>query len=176
MLIDLLRKRRSIRRFQDTPVSKEHRDLLIEAALRSPSSRDINPWEFIVVEDRACIEQLALAKPHGSGFLKGAPLAIAVCADTTKSDVWVEDASIAALILHLMAEDLGLGSCWAQIRKRSHEDGRSSSDYIAEILGLPKQMQVLAVIGIGHPVEQIKGHTAEKLLHSHVSFEQFGQK
>ena len=98
MLIDLLRSRRSIRRFTDQPVAREQLDLLVEAAVRSFSSKGNNPWEFVVVQDRATIEGLAAAKTHGSSFLRHAPLAIAVCADPAKSDVWVEDAAIGAAI------------------------------------------------------------------------------
>ena len=81
MFIDLLRSRRSIRRFTDQPVAPEQLDLLVEAAVRSFSSKGINPWEFVVVQDRTTIEALAAAKTHGSAFLRHAPLAIAVCAD-----------------------------------------------------------------------------------------------
>ncbi len=175
MFIDLLQKRRSIRKFEDRPVSREQRDLLIEAGLRSPSGRGINPWHFVVVEDKAKIDQLSQAKPHGAGFLKNAPLAIVVCADTTKTDIWVEDSAIAAIIIHLAAQDLGLGSCWAQMRLRTHKDGRSCSDYISKALNLPEHIEVEAVIGIGYPAEQKKGHTADTLLHHQVSFEQFGR-
>lgn len=176
MFIELLRKRRSIRQFEDKPVSPEHCDILIEAALRSPSSRGINPWQFVVVKDKIRIEQLSQAKSHGAAFLKNAPLAIAVCADTSKTDVWIEDASIAAIIIHLAATDLGLGSCWAQMRLRSHDDGSPASDYISKILDLPEHIQVQAVIGIGHPANEIKGHDAKTLLHDQVSYEQFRQK
>ncbi len=176
MLIELLRKRRSIRRFTDHPISPEKRNLLLEAALRSPSSKSLYPCEFIVVEDKERMEQLAKAKPHGSALLKNAPLGIVVCADTTKSDVWIEDASVAALILHLEAEDLGLGSCWVQIRNRPHDEQQSAQEYVAQVLNLPEHIMVEAVIGIGYPAEEKKGHPAEKLLHDQVSFEQFGQK
>ncbi|RMG75366.1 MAG: NAD(P)H-dependent dehydrogenase/reductase, partial [Nitrospirae bacterium] len=52
MFIELLRKRRSIRRYQDREVEREKIELILEAALRSPSSRSLNPWEFVVVTDR----------------------------------------------------------------------------------------------------------------------------
>ena len=109
MFIELARKRRSIRRYLDKPVEKEKIDLLVETALRSPSSRGINPWEFVVVTDPEIIGRLSEAKPHGASFLRKAPLAVVVCADPEKSDVWVEDASIASVYLHLAAADLGLG-------------------------------------------------------------------
>ncbi len=176
MLLELLQKRRSIRRFQDTPVSQEHLDRLLEAALRSPSSKGINPWEFIVVRDKETIGKLSTAKPHGAAFLNNAPLAIVVCADTSKTDVWVEDASIAAVILHLTAADLGLGSCWVQIRKREHDQQSTAQEYLSNVLGLDKQIMVQAVIGIGHPVEEKKGHDASTLLYNQVSYERFGRK
>jgi nitroreductase len=174
MLIDTLRNRRSIRRFKEEPVSKEHKNLLIEAMLRSPSSKGINPWEFIVIEEKETIKKLANSKTHGAAFLKNAPLAIVVCADTSKTDVWVEDASIASVILHLTAADMGLGSCWVQIRLREHETGISSQQYLTNVLNLPENIAVEAIIGIGYPIEEKQGHSESTLLHDQVSYESFG--
>ncbi len=70
MFLSLVQKRRSIRKYLDKPVEKEKIELLIEAALRSPSSRGFNPWEFIVVTDRDLLEKLSKAKTHGASFLK----------------------------------------------------------------------------------------------------------
>lgn len=176
MFIDLLRARRSIRRFTSQPVEQEKLDVLLEAALRSPSSKGNTPWEFIVVTEPERLAQLAVAKAHGATFLQGAPLAIAVCADSAKSDVWVEDASIATTLIHLAATDLGLGSCWVQIRLRQREDGVSSQDFLAELLGLPEGMMVLAVVGIGYPVEGKSGHPQSSLGFDQVSYERFGQR
>jgi nitroreductase len=176
MLIDLLRARRSIRRFTSQPVEQEKLDLLLEAALRSPSSKGNNPWEFIVVTGRERLEQLAVAKAHGAGLLGGAPLAIAVCADPAKSDVWVEDAAIAATLIHLEAADLGLGSCWVQIRLRQREDQTSSQAYLSELLGLPEGLMVLAIVGIGYPADTKSGHPHASLRFDQVSFERFGQR
>jgi nitroreductase len=89
MLIDLLRKRRSVRRFEERPVEEDTIDLLIESVLRAPSSRSLNPWEFVVVRDREMLTRLAQAKPHGAAFLKDAPLAFVVCADPARCDVCV---------------------------------------------------------------------------------------
>ena len=176
MLIELLRARRSIRRYTDQPIANEQIDLLIEAALRSFSSKGSNPWEFLVVTDRELIRELAKAKSHGASFLAGAPLAIVVCADPAKSDVWVEDAAIAAAILHLQATDLGLGSCWVQLRLRGQEGGPTAQDYVTGLLGLPEGLMVEAIIGIGHPVEQKSGHPAASLQHDKVHRERFGQR
>ena len=153
-MIELLRKRRSIRKFTVDKIDRDTIDVLIEAALRAPSSRGINPWEFILVDDPGIIKQLSQAKQQGSDFLKNAPLAIVVCADSGKSDVWVEDCSIAAIIIQLTALSLGLGSCWAQIRNRRHDYEKDAESYVQELLGLPEQVKVECILGIGHPDEQ----------------------
>ena len=175
MFIDLLRARRSIRRFEQKPVEKEKLDLLLEAALRSPSSKGNTPWEFIVVTDREQLVQLSVAKAHGATFLANAPLAIVVCADPGKSDVWVEDASIAATLLHLQATDLGLGSCWAQMRLRQRADNSSAQAYLSKLLGLPEGIMALAIVGIGYPAESKNGHPQSSLCCNQVSYERFGQ-
>ncbi len=167
-MIELLRKRRSIRKFTGEKVAPETIELLIEALLRSPSSRGINPWEFVVVDDRELLAGLSRAKEHGAEFLKNAPLAIVVCADETRSDVWIEDCSIASIIVQLVALSVGLGSCWAQIRKRMHEDGRPAEEYIRELLGLPDHFKVESIIGIGHPAETKRPVPAKELQYEKV--------
>jgi nitroreductase len=152
-MIDLLRKRRSVRNFTEAEVAPETVDLLIEALLRAPSSRGINPWEFVIVDDRDLLLDLSRAKQHGSEFLQNATLAIVVCADRTKSDVWVEDCSIAAIIVQLTALSLGLGSCWAQIRNRSHDGESTAEDHVRRMLELPENIVVESIIGIGYPAE-----------------------
>jgi nitroreductase len=174
MFMDLIRRRRSIRRYTDRPVEDEKIERLVEVALRSPSSRGFNPWSFVVIRNSDTIAALAQAKPHGATFLAGAPLAIVVCADPTVSDVWVEDASIATIYLHLAATDLGLGSCWIQLRKRAHADGSSCRDYVAGILDLPDSMEVLAIMAIGYPLEEKQPRPAESLQREKVSWERYG--
>ena len=172
MFIDLLRSRRSIRRFQNRPVEKEKIDALMEAALRSPSSRGFNPWEFVVVTAPDMIERLSKAKPHGSSFLKHAPLAVVVCANPETSDVWVEDAAIASIILHLAATDMGLGSCWIQIRLREHDAQQTAQEYISGLLGLKKGLAVESIMAIGYAEETKPGHPTSSLLYDNVHYAQ----
>jgi len=153
-MIELLRKRRSIRSYTEQPVDRESIDLMTEAALRAPSSRNNQPWSFLVVDDRQLLEKLSLAKEHGSAFLKKAPLGIVVCGDPAKSDVWVEDCAIAAVLIQVVAQSLGLGSCWIQIRERPHHAGTMAQDYLREALGIPEQIMVASIISIGHPAEK----------------------
>ncbi|MCU0559125.1 MAG: nitroreductase family protein [Desulfobacterales bacterium] len=175
MFMSLIRKRRSIRKFKERPVEKEKLDLILEAALRSPSSRGNNPWHFVVVTDKAMLEALSRAKPHGASFLKDAPLGIAVCADAAKSDVWVEDASIAAIMIQLAAESLELGSCWIQFRERMHGQTRTAEDYVAERLGLAPGLKLLAVVAIGAPDEVKQARPASELLRERVHAGAFGK-
>lgn len=168
-MIELLRKRRSIRKFTSEKIAQETVVTLVEAALRAPSSRGINPWEFILVDDAEILEKLSQAKQHGSEFLKGAPLGIVVCADSTKSDVWIEDCAIAAIIIQLTAVSLGLGSCWAQIRKRQHDSEKSAESYLQELLGIPEHIKVATILGIGHPAETKNPVPDKDLQHSKIS-------
>ena len=167
-MMELLRKRRSIRAFTPEAVAPETVDLLVEALLRSPSSRGNNPWVFVVVDDRELLSSLSRSKQHGSEFLKNAPLAIVVCADSTRSDVWVEDCSIAAIIVQMAALSLGLGSCWVQIRGRGHDADRSAEEYLRELLGLPEHVTVECIVGIGHPAETKRPLTAGELRYDKV--------
>ncbi len=171
MFLDLIESRRSIRKFKDRPVEKEKINTLIEAALRSPSSRSINPLQFIVIDDKTLLEKLSKTKPHGAGFLKGAALGIIVCGDASQSDVWIEDASIASTFIHLAAHDLGLGSCWIQIRKRDHTASKSADTYIKGLLNIaPDTIIIESIIAIGYPDEVKKGHTKDSLQFHKVSF------
>src|SRR5664280_33315 len=151
MLIEVLRSRRSIRAFSGQPVEQEKLDLLIEAMLRAPAQPGKPPWEFVVVRDRETIAQLSQAKASGSACLKEAALVVVVCGRPQISDVWVEYASLATLLLHLEAHDLGLGSCWVQVRLRTHDGERSAEEYIAEVLGLDPAMAVEAMVAVGYP-------------------------
>jgi len=167
-MIELLRRRRSIREYTSREIAPETIQTIIEAALRAPSSRGINPWEFVVVSDLELLRKLSKAKQHGSEFLKNAPLAIVVCADSTKSDVWIEDCSIAAIIIQLTAVSQGLGSCWAQIRNRQHDQEKTAEAYVQELLHLPEQISVECILGIGHPAEKRNPVAADKLQYGRI--------
>jgi nitroreductase len=176
MVMSLIRKRRSIRKFKTTPVEPEKVDILVEAALRAPSSRGLQPWEFVAVTDKDLLEKLSRAKPHGSAFLENAPLAVVVCADPDKSDVWIEDCSIAAIFVQLAAESLGLGSCWIQIRNRLHDDALTAEAYIVETLQIPKGRKVEAIIAAGYPDEEKPPHEKEGLPFEKLHLNSWGKR
>lgn len=176
MFVELARQRRSIRKYLPKPVEPETVDLLVEAALRAPSSQGTSPWHFVVVTDRELLADLSRAKPHGSSFLREAPLGIVVCADPGKGDVWVEDAAIATTFVHLAATSLGLGSCWIQIRGRAHDASQTASAYVAQRLHLPPGLEVEAIVAVGYPAEDREPRPRKALPYDRVSYDRFGRK
>ncbi len=161
---ELLINRRSIRRYTPQPIDSEQVKEILEAALMSPSSKSVRPWQFVVVEDKAMLEKLSHCKSNYATSISTAPLAIVVTADTTKSDAWIEDASIAAMLMQLQAEDFGLGSCWVEVRERFGDDGVPAEEYVREALGIPEEFGVLCIISIGYKDEQRKPINPDKLL------------
>ena len=151
--IETIRTRRSIRKFTDEELSLEEVNLLKEAALRSPSSRNLDPWRFFFVQSPALLKELAKAKTSGSALIGGAKLAIVVGGDESISDVWVEDCSIASIFLQIAAQALGLGSCWVQIRKRNSLKC-PSEDFVRNLLGIEKNVRICSIIAVGRPAEK----------------------
>ena len=174
MFLSLIQNRRSIRRYLPWPVENDKIDVMIEAALRAPSSRGFNPWEFIFVTGRDLLKMLSVTKKHGSSFLRNATLGIVVCADADRSDVWIEDASIASIFIQLAAESIGLGSCWIQIRERMHDKEKTAQEYISEILNVPKGLKVESIIAIGHPEKRKPPHAKEELQYDKVYLNSYG--
>jgi len=162
-MIDIIRQRRSIRKFTEQAVEPEKIKLLQEVALRSPASKSANAWEFIFVQDKALIEALAAAKPYGSKLLESSPLAVVVMADDTKTEAWIEDCSVASIFLQLTAQSLGLGNCWVQIRGRNHDEDKSAEEYVKEKLDIPENQKVLSIIAIGYSAQERKMISSEDL-------------
>ena len=173
---DLIQTRRSCRTFTDEQLSEEQTVSLMRAALMSPSSHRTNGWQFVLVDDKEKLHALSACKEHGSGLIDGAPLAIVVCVDSSVSDVWVEDASIATLMIQLQAEELGLGSCWVQVRCRKTIDGRNSDDVVRGILGIPETMEVLSIVAVGHKAREAKPFDEERMQWEKVHIGEFGGK
>lgn len=85
-----------------------------------------------------------------------------------------QDSSIASLLLHLAATDLGLGSCRIQVRLREHGDGEMAEDFIKKTLDMPENMVVEAIVAIGYAREEKAGHPKESLHTERIHYEKFG--
>lgn len=171
---ELIKARRSMRKFTGEELTQEQVVTLMKAALMAPTSKRTNAWQFIVVDDKEKLAELSVCKEQASQFIADAALAIVVMADPLASDVWIEDASIASIYLQLQAEDMGLGSCWVQVRERSAATGMSSDEYVHGILDIPLQLQVLSIIAIGHKGMERKPFDEEHLQWEKIHLNKFG--
>lgn len=151
---ELIANRRSIRKFTDESLSPEQVESILRAGLIAPTSKNARSWQFLVVEDKEMLQKLSHCKQSGSKPIDNCVLAIVVLADPLTSDVWIEDASIASIMMQLQAEDLGLGSCWIQIRERHTEAETPSDEFVRELLDIPFQLQVLSIIALGHKAQE----------------------
>ena len=160
---ELVKTRRSHRKFSSEEIAPEAVQLIMRAALMSPTSKSQRAWQFVVVDDKTDIEKLADAKNLGSHFMKGAPLAVVVLGDPMQNDCWVEDGSIAAISMQYQAEELGLGSCWVQMRGRGLDDGTPADEVIRGILDIPANSNVLCVLAFGHYIAERKPQNEDNL-------------
>lgn len=159
---ELMFNRRSIRKYTDQEIAADDVKTILQAALVSPSSKGKMPWQFVAVDDRDMLKRLSQCKDFGARPIEGCALAIAVTANPYESDAWIEDASIAAFAMQLQAQDLGLGSCWIQVRDRFDKEGKPAEDNVKELLNIPPDMRVLCIVAIGHKNEERKPLEEEK--------------
>ena len=173
---ELIKARRSMRKFTDQELTQEEVVALLKAALMAPSSKRSNCWQFIVVDDKDMLEKLSHCKEMGAAFLADAAMAVVVMADPLVSDVWIEDAAIASIYLQLQAEDMGLGSCWVQLRERFAVSGISSNEYVHDVLDIPLQLQALSIIAIGHKGMERKPFNEDNLQWEKIHLNKYGGK
>lgn len=151
---EIVVRRRSVRKFVQQAVPREVVDRMLAAALSAPSSRNSRSTRFLIVDDPALLARMAAMRDYGAGFMKGAPLAVVVLGDPSKTDLWRENCAIAATILQLAAVDEGLASCWVHIdgrpRLKDAPDGPSAADFLRTFLPIPEGCQPLCAIALGY--------------------------
>ena len=137
--------RKSVRSFTSEPVSREEVMKILRAGMAAPTGSNIQPWEFVVVSDRAVLDSLAtVSNPK---ILAEAPLAVVVCGDTVASPrMWEQDCSAATQNILLAVESLGLGAVWTL----GYPNAERTAG-IVRILNLPPNIVPLNIIPIGHP-------------------------
>jgi nitroreductase len=173
---NLVQKRRSIRQFTDEELKPEDLHSILRAGLMAPTGKSVRGWHFIVVDDKQTLSQMSECRHAGAAFVANAPVAIVVLYDTALSDVWIEDASIAAVTMQYQAADLGIGSCWAQVRLRSQEDGTMADVVLRDLLGYPENLSALSIIALGYPSIERKLQDEENLKWENVHINTFIEK
>ena len=161
--LDVVKRRRSIRKYQDASLTSDEVVALMTPVLYSPSSKGKQAVEFVLVEQKDMLERLSQAKPRFGTMIAGASLAVVICGRMDISDVWIEDASIAATMLLLSAENCGLGACWVQIRERLQEDGSPASLAVRDLLHLKPEQEPLCIVAIGKKAQDVPPHAEEDL-------------
>ena len=160
---NLIAIRRSHRKFSPDPVTDEQLRTIERAALIAPSSKGLHNCELVVTRRTNVILQLAHCKAQGAEFVEGATVVIAVVGDPKVGDMWVEDCSVAATMMLLQAEDLGLGACWVQVRERKDKEGNDAEGNVRHLLGIPEGRRVLCLVVMGHKGMERKPQNEERL-------------
>ncbi len=173
MFYDLVKTRRSIRKFEDREIEKDQVDMILKSGLMAPTSKNVRSWEFIAVTDKEQLQKLINSRENGVRQLTTAKLAIVVAADPEAIDVWVEDVSIAAITMQFTAHSLGIGSCWIQIRNRIGVNHMESQETVKKALNIPNKYQVGCMLVFGYPAEEKQPHDERKLLYDKVHYNNF---
>jgi len=149
--IEAIFTRRSIRAYTDRPVGEDLIELLLRAAMAAPSAGNQQPWQFVVVDDRATLDAIPAYHPY-SAMLRQAPVAVVVCGDGGKEGLgayWPQDCSAATENLLLAAHARGLGAVWLGVYPEADRIARTR-----ELLGLPEAITPFCIVAIGYPAER----------------------
>lgn len=147
-LMEVIRSRRSIRKFTDKGVSDAMVKAILEAAMLAPSAGNQQPWRFIVVRDREKLNRVPDFHPYAK-MIKQVEVAIVVCGapDGCKwPDFWIQDCSAAIQNLLLAARGMGLGTVWTGVHPLQERE-----DSARELFGIPENVYPLAIIPLGWP-------------------------
>jgi nitroreductase len=159
-----IRTRREIREYLDKPIPNAALLKILEAGRLAPSSKNSQPWHFIIIKNKATLAELASLTPTGAHLTK-APLAIAVLMDGAKLPEI--DGTRAIQNMVLQAWDLGIGACWIT---NFYDDG------VKDVLGVPPRMKLVTVLPFGYPREsKTNRKKIRKPIEEIVSYEKLGQ-
>ncbi len=149
--LEAIHSRRSVRRYEDRPVPEELVRKLLAAASSAPSARNQQPWQFVVIDDRQILAEIAVVNPNAQ-MARRAPLGILVCGDLgleTSPGYWVVDCAAAVENMLLAAHALGLGAVWTGVYPRQER-----MDGLRRIAKLPDGIMPHSLVVFGYPAEQ----------------------
>jgi nitroreductase len=146
---DAIRSRRNTREYQDRPIDGADLDRILEAGRRSPSSMNEQPWDFIVVTDRATLDRMADLWQWGA-HIRGAAAAIALLSpaseDPDARETFAFDLGQASMSMMLAAADLGIGSCHSSVGEQAEA---------RDVLGFPGDREAVILLSLGYPVRPL---------------------
>jgi nitroreductase len=153
MVIDPIKKRRSIREYKPDAVSGEDIEEIIKAAQFAPTAHGSKATEFIVIRDQGLKEKIFAVV--GQNYVKDTPVLIAPVISTEKSKLPVQDLSVASAYMFLEAADRGLGTVWKNLSPEWEEK-------VKVLLGVPEKFRIINLIPVGYPIAQLPGHNDEE--------------
>ena len=173
-MLNTILHRRSVRQYTEENIPEEKLNAILYAGLAAASSKNRRPWEFVVVRDKEMLTRLSDCRAGAGNLLGKCNAAIVVAADSELVDVWVEDCASAITQMHLMADALGVGSCWLQVRLRTTPDGsRAAQDVVKELLEIPDRYSVIAILTLGMPASHPEARMVDDLLLEKIHHEHF---
>ncbi len=168
-IMNYLHHRRSVRQYTGAAIDDMLLQQVLEAGITAPTGKNLQSVEFIVVRDRQRLMELAHSRKSGATMLEKADAAILVLADAEKTDLWIEDGSIAAAYMHLAADGLGLGSCWIQMHARESADGKTMEEWLRTRFQFPTRLRPVSIISLGvidtHPAPRPTEESLWKKVH-----------
>ena len=144
-VLNTIFSRKSVRNYTDREVAKDTLELLVKAGMAAPSGKNIQPWSFVIVNERQILDKMAEGLPYAK-MLASTKQAIIVCGDPEKSSYWYLDCATASQNILLAIEAMGLGGVWTAAYP--YDD---RIQVVREALGLPENIIPLNVIPVGHP-------------------------
>lgn len=155
--LEVIEKRKSVRKYADRPVEREVLDAIVKVAQTAPSSRNSKSSAFMIIEDRDTIDALSQMRDYGASPLKSAQAAILVMGDPSKTDLWVDNCAISATFIQLAVTAMDLVSCWIHINGRpvlkDEPQGAKAEDYVTDLLGIKDGLKPYCVVAVGYPEE-----------------------
>lgn len=155
--LEVIEKRHTVRRYSDRPVEREILEALVKVAQTAPSSRNSKSTSFVIIEDKDTLDALSQMRDYGASPIKGAPAAIVLLGDETKTDLWVDNCAISATFIQLAVTAMDLASCWVHINARpclkDVPEGAKANDYVRNLLGIKEGLHPYCAIAIGYPEE-----------------------
>lgn len=170
-VMEAIRKRRSVRNYQEREIEQEKLNLILEAARLAPSAKNFQEWRFVVVRDKQTRQKLIPAANYQT-FVDQAPVVIVCCAETNNyvmrcgQEAYPIDVAIAIEHMVLKATEEGLGTCWV---------GSFYEDKVREILGIPQHIRVVELLTLGYPAPESEIKKNRLPLDEIVMYEKWGK-
>lgn len=168
MIIKAIKNRRSVREYQDKPVTEEDIIEIIKAAQFAPTGRNNRLVEYIIVKDQAVKENLyqISRKQIDQDFVKKAPVILVLVSNKRKNNLYIQDLSIASAHIFLQSAELGLGTVWKNINPEQSEE-------IKQLLNIPESYSLVNIIPIGYPKENLEAHTDDEFSNKKIHYEKW---